>query len=417
MGNTCCKQGEFGGAEVELSNFNLLRSVGKGAFGKVRVVQHKASKLTYALKYINKEKCMQMSAVENIIEERNLLEKIHNAFICNLRYSFQDDENMFMILDLMLGGDLRFHLDRLGTFSVAQMQLIVAECCIALDYLHSRKIIHRDMKPDNILLCENGHAHLADFNIAVRFREDKPLTAVAGSMAYMAPEILSKKGYFSSIDHWSLGVIVYEMATSKRPFRAKTNEGLTNAILHDEIPFDQLHKVDEAWVDLIKQFLERDVKKRIGVKETGGFETIKNHAAFKGLQWDLVAEKKVTPPFIPDSKKANFDATHELEELLLEDNPLKAKPRRRKGEKTVPPPNETPEERAVRLMEEEFHVFDWTKIDRVAAEKALAEAEIVDLCEKEGYKPAIIEDKTGNNSVPAGLGNAGSAGADATKGA
>lgn len=115
---------------------------------------------------------------------------------------------MFMILDLMLGGDLRFHLDRLGTFSEVQMQFIIAECCVALDYLHSRKIIHRDMKPDNsmfflicpgpciicnvsnlypflVLLCENGHAHLADFNIAVRFREDKPLTAVAGSMAYM----------------------------------------------------------------------------------------------------------------------------------------------------------------------------------------------------------------------------------------
>jgi serine/threonine kinase 32 len=106
---------------------------------------------------------------------------------------------MFMILDLMLGGDLRFHLDRLGSFSEDQMRLIIAECCIALDYLHTKKIIHRDMKPDNsmfrsyihlfpfllVLLCEYGHAHLADFNIAVRYREDKPLMAVAGSMAYM----------------------------------------------------------------------------------------------------------------------------------------------------------------------------------------------------------------------------------------
>jgi serine/threonine kinase 32 len=141
---------------------------------------------------------------------------------------------------------------------------------------------------------------LTDFNIAVRFREDKPLTAVAGSMAYMAPEILSKKGYFSSIDWWSLGIIVYEMATAKRPFRAKTNEGLTNAILHEEIPLEPLVKCSEEMIDLIKQFLERDVKKRLGVKEMGGYEVLKKHALFRKLDWEVVEAKKAIPPFIPD---------------------------------------------------------------------------------------------------------------------
>ncbi|KAJ3364611.1 hypothetical protein HDU91_002499 [Kappamyces sp. JEL0680] len=280
----------------------------------------------------------------------------------------------------------------MGAFKEDHIALITAECALALDYLHQRKIIHRDMKPDNILLDEGGHAHLADFNIAVRFREDKPLTAVAGSMAYMAPEILSKKGYFASIDWWSLGIIIFEMATAKRPFRAKTNEGLTNAILHEEIPLDQLTKQSEEMVNLIKMFLERDVKKRLGVKDMGGFEGIKKHPAFKNLDWVQVEAKKAVPPFIPDSKKANFDATHELEELLLEDNPLKAKPRKKKGEKTAPPPNETPEQRAVRLMDENFLVYDFSKANHDGPIESV-NSDPVDLCEKEGYKPDFEKEK------------------------
>ncbi|KAJ3047298.1 hypothetical protein HK102_012959, partial [Quaeritorhiza haematococci] len=216
MGAGCCKEEEIDfTAEVELNHFNLLRSVGKGAFGKVRVVQHKQTHQIYALKYINKAKCIKMRAVENIIQERRLLEEVENNFVCNLRYAFQDDENLFMVLDLMLGGDLRFHLDRMGAMKEDMVRFYAQELSCGLAYLHSRKIVHRDLKPDNVLLDEKGHAHLTDFNIAVHYREEKPLTAVAGSMAYMAPEVLMKKGYFSSVDWWSLGVMLYELVFGK----------------------------------------------------------------------------------------------------------------------------------------------------------------------------------------------------------
>lgn len=128
---------------MELSHFVLLRSVGKGAFGKVRVVQHKGTKKLYALKYINKDKCIQMKAIENIISERRLLEHINYNLIVNLRYAFQDDENLFMILDLMLGGDLRFHLDRSGHLPEKYVQFYAAEIASSLNYLHGKNIIHR----------------------------------------------------------------------------------------------------------------------------------------------------------------------------------------------------------------------------------------------------------------------------------
>jgi serine/threonine kinase 32 len=128
---------------VELSHFILLRSVGKGAFGKVRVVQHKGTKKLFALKYINKDKCIQMKAIDNVISERRLLEHIDYSLIVNLRYAFQDDENLFMVLDLMLGGDLRFHLDRLGQLPEKFVQFYAAEIALSLNYLHGRDIIHR----------------------------------------------------------------------------------------------------------------------------------------------------------------------------------------------------------------------------------------------------------------------------------
>jgi serine/threonine kinase 32 len=117
--------------------------VGKGAFGKVRVVQHKGTKKLFALKYINKNKCIQMKAIDNIISERRLLEHIDYNLIVNLRYAFQDDENLFMVLDLMLGGDLRFHLDRLGCLPEKYVKFYAAEIALSLHYLHSKNIIHR----------------------------------------------------------------------------------------------------------------------------------------------------------------------------------------------------------------------------------------------------------------------------------
>ncbi|CAG8656252.1 7778_t:CDS:2, partial [Acaulospora morrowiae] len=360
MGICCCKEEEIDfNAEVELSHFHLLRSVGKGAFGKVRVVQHKNSKILYALKYINKSKCIKMRAVENIIQERRLLEEIDYPLVCNLRYAFQDDDNMFMVLDLMLGGDLRFHLERQGNMKEEVVKFYAAEISLGLAYLHSKKIVHRDLKPDNVLLDEKGHAHLTDFNIAVHFNERKPLTSVAGSMAYMAPEVLSKKGYFDSVDWWSLGIVLYELLFSKRPFRGKTNAALTHAILNDSLHFPEnvREMISDECIDFLKRLCERDISKRIGCGPNG-LEDIKRHPWFKGVEWDKLVVKQAKAPFIPDPKRANFDATHELEELLLEDNPLKAKKRAN--------PNQDLSElsREVRMMEEKFLIYDFTKMCR-----------------------------------------------------
>lgn len=135
---TCFKK-----KKAELRHFYLQRVIGKGAFGKVRMVQHKIDRSEYALKYISKPKCIELNAVRNILTERVILELLDHPLIVNLRYAFQDDENLFMVLDLMLGGDLRFHLDSLGTFNELQVRFYVAQLILSISYIHSQHIIHR----------------------------------------------------------------------------------------------------------------------------------------------------------------------------------------------------------------------------------------------------------------------------------
>ncbi|TFY72024.1 hypothetical protein EVG20_g1004 [Dentipellis fragilis] len=357
MGALCCRPQvvDFDG-DVNLFHFVLLRCVGKGAFGKVRVVQHKQTRELYALKYINKAKCVKMKAVANIVQERRLLEEVDHPFVVNLRYAFQDDENCFFVLDLMLGGDLRFHLERLGSLSEDTVRFYVAEIASALSFLHDKRIMHRDIKPDNILLDEKGHAHLTDFNIAVHYSERRLLTGVAGSMAYMAPEILTKRGYTFPIDWWSLGVCAYELVFGRRPFRGRTNSALTHSISRDPLRFPENaeEKCSKAGMQALKGFLDREPFKRLSCSPQGdGFEEIKQHPWFSTIDWDALERKEIPPPF---SKKANFDASHELEELLLEDNPLKAKARKNRDINDL--------STEMRQMEEQFTMYDFRAMHR-----------------------------------------------------
>ncbi|CAO3644219.1 unnamed protein product [Cunninghamella blakesleeana] len=405
MGIICCKEEPIDlNSEIDLTHFALLRSVGKGAFGKVRVVQHRGTKQLYALKYINKAKCIKMRAVDNIISERRILEQLNYNYIVNLRYAFQDDENLFMVIDLMLGGDLRFHLDRMGHFDEDLVKFYAAELALAIHYLHEHNIVHRDLKPDNILLDEKGHAHLTDFNIAVQFSEKKALTSVAGSMAYMAPEILKKRGYFASVDWWSFGVVIYELLFGKRPFKGKSNESLKQAILNNPIEFCDEPKVSVEAIQFIKGLLTREVPERLGVGKEG-FEKLKAHPWFRSIDWDKLEEKKMESPFIPDDKRANFDPTHELEEILLEDNPLKAKKRAPKKCGSANDissnykQNELYSDPEYQVMENKFLTFDYTKPEqnmkykRQAMQQQYANKEIPQrqYVKKKGY---ILDDSS-----------------------
>ncbi|OJD19539.1 AGC/YANK protein kinase [Emergomyces pasteurianus Ep9510] len=361
MGNSQGKQVCYSDA-VNLNHFRLLRVVGKGAFGKVRIVERKDTGLTFALKYIRKDEVVRSESVRNIIRERRMLEHLNHPFLCNLRYSFQDIEYIYIVVDLMTGGDLRFHISR-KTFTEDAVRFWMAELACALRYIHSQGIIHRDLKPDNVLLDSEGHVHLADFNVASDFKPTKPLTSKSGTLAYLAPEVFEGGGYLNEVDWWSLGVTFYECIYNKRPFEGRSHETLSENVRRAQPKYYVTNPaVTVPCLRAIASLLEKDRSKRIGA---AGFETFEDHPFFEEIDFVALERKEILPIFVPSSEKTNFDATYDLEELLLEEAPLEARARRQKPRaelKDDATAKEIREDELHRIIETMFEPFDYTTV-------------------------------------------------------
>ncbi|EMC99693.1 hypothetical protein BAUCODRAFT_345425 [Baudoinia panamericana UAMH 10762] len=346
--------------EVNLNHFRLLRVVGKGAFGKVRIVESKDTGLTFALKYIRKDEVVRSESVRNIIRERRMLEHLNHPFLCNLRYSFQDMEYLYIVLDLMNGGDLRFHITR-KTFTEEAVRFWIAELGCALRYIHRQRIVHRDVKPDNVLLDSEGHVHLADFNVASDYTPNKPLTSKSGTLAYLAPEVYAGRGYGPEVDWWSLGVLFYECIYNKRPFEANHQEQLGQSIIKAEPPFPvTMPPVSMPCLHAISSLLEKDRAQRIGA---AGFRTFTDNPFFREIDFEILEAKGVEPVFCPSSEKTNFDATYDLEELLLEEAPLEARARKQKPRAELrddATPQEIRADELHRMIETMFEPFNYT---------------------------------------------------------
>ncbi|KAK1579784.1 kinase-like domain-containing protein [Colletotrichum navitas] len=358
MGNSQGKPIDLDG-EVNLNHFRLLRVVGRGAFGKVRIVERKDTNLSFALKYIRKDEVVRSESVRNIIRERRMLEHVNHPFICNLRYSFQDIEYMYLVVDLMSGGDLRFHISR-KTFTEDAVRFWIAELGCALRYIHSQNIIHRDVKPDNVLLDADGHVHLTDFNVASDIIPGKVLSSKSGTLAYLAPEVYAGKGYDVRADWWSLGVLFYECIYNKRPFDGNSESTLSQQIqlANPKYPITS-PPVSLPCLYAIRDALDVNRDKRMG----STWESFTKHEFFMMIDFEALERKEIEPVFVPAADKTNFDATYDLEELLLEEAPLEARARRQKPRERLKEDasdKEIREDELYRMIENEFRPFDYT---------------------------------------------------------
>ncbi|XP_070314229.1 serine/threonine-protein kinase 32B isoform X2 [Odocoileus virginianus] len=285
--------------EVNFDHFQILRAIGKGSFGKVCIVQKRDTKKMYAMKYMNKQKCIERDEVRNVFRELQIMQGLEHPFLVNLWYSFQDEEDMFMVVDLLLGGDLRYHLQQNVHFTEGDVKLYICELALALEYLQRYHIIHRDIKPDNILLDEH------------------------------APEVFQVyvdggPGYSYPVDWWSLGVTAYELLRGWRPYE-----------IHSATPIDEIlnmFKVERVhysstWckgmVALLKKLLTKDPESRLS-----SLGDVQSSPYLADMNWDAVLEKALTPGFVPNKGRLNCDPTFELEEMILESKPLHKKKKR-----------------------------------------------------------------------------------------
>ncbi|XP_039108365.1 serine/threonine-protein kinase 32C isoform X1 [Hyaena hyaena] len=315
--------------DVNFDHFQILRAIGKGSFGKVCIVQKRDTEKMYAMKYMNKQQCIERDEVRNVFRELEIMQEIEHVFLVNLWYSFQDEEDMFMVVDLLLGGDLRYHLQQNVQFSEDTVRLYICEMALALDYLRSQHIIHRDVKPDNILLDEQGHAHLTDFNIATIIKDGERATALAGTKPYMAPEIFQSfvsggSGYSFEVDWWSVGVLAYELLRGWRPYDIHSSNAVESLVqLFSTVSVQYVPTWSKEMVALLRKLLTVDPKHR-----ASSLQDMQAAPSLAGVLWQDLSEKKVAPGFVPNKGRLHCDPTFELEEMILESRPLHKKKKR-----------------------------------------------------------------------------------------
>ncbi|EPQ30243.1 uncharacterized protein PFL1_02359 [Pseudozyma flocculosa PF-1] len=287
-----------------LQDFEVLETLGTGTFGRVLLVRLKSKETTdpsayFALKVLSKSEVVRLKQVEHTNSERAILHKVRHPFLVNLITTFQDSKNCYMLMDYVIGGEVFSYLRRAGRFSVDVTRFYISTIVLAIEYLHDRNIIYRDLKPENLLLDDQGYTKITDFGFAKEV-EDRTWT-LCGTPEYLAPEIIQSKGHGKAVDWWALGILLFEMLAGYPPFYDNQPFGVYEKILQGNIVFPA--HIDEVSRDLIRSLLTADRTRRLG-NLRGGAQDVKNHFWFHGVDWDQLAARNIRPPIVPFNTQA-----------------------------------------------------------------------------------------------------------------
>lgn len=284
---------------VDTSHFELLKIIGQGSFGKVFLVRkitgHDANTL-YAMKVLKKA-TLKVRDRQRTKMERNMLAEIDHPFIVKLHYAFQTEGKLYLILEFLRGGDLFTRLSKEVMFTEEDVKFYLAELALALDHLHHLGIIYRDLKPENILLDSQGHIKLTDFGLSKESLEEEKLTfSFCGTVEYMAPEVVSRKGHNTAADWWSYGVLMFEMLTGSLPFQGANRKETMAMILKAKLGMPQFLSPEAQ--SLLRVLFKRNPANRLGADPTGT-DSLKKHPFFASIDWDKLYKREVQPPFKP----------------------------------------------------------------------------------------------------------------------
>jgi len=305
--------------KASVKDFALLKTLGKGGYGKVILVRKKnqpdEGKL-FAMKSLKKATIVTSKKdTDHTKAERNILETVRHPYIVQLRYAFQTDGKLYLILEYCQGGELFMLMERQGNFLEPMAKFYLAQITLAVGHLHSLGIVYRDLKPENILLDRDGNIKITDFGLCKEsiFGEGTTNT-FCGTIEYMAPEVIIRKGHNRSADWWSLGVVMYDMLNGGPPFTGKDRQEAKKAVCRSKLKLKSYFTFNAR--ELMKALLNRQPAMRLGAGPRD-FYDIQEHPWFAEIDWDKMYNKELQPPFVPQLK-SNED-THLFDDIFTKE--------------------------------------------------------------------------------------------------
>ena len=311
--------------DLNRNMFEFITVIGKGGFGKVWKVQYKKTKEYFALKEMSKRKILDKKSEKSINSERKFLSLLNHPFIVNMHYAFQDNDNLYLVMDVLSGGDLRYHCSRYRTFSEEQTRFFIACITYSLEYIHANNVIHRDIKPENLVLDDKGYVRITDFGIA-KYNTPDNSSETSGTPGYMSPEVMNAENHSFPADFFAIGVIGYEFLMGYRPYNGKNRKEIKEKIFSEKVEITPEQK-QKGWsedvVDFINKLLERNKDLRLGCKN--GVQELKEHEWLKYYPWEELEQKILPAPFIPEQID-NFDKSYcESVEKITEQTKIRYK--------------------------------------------------------------------------------------------
>jgi serine/threonine protein kinase len=281
--------------------------VGKGGFGKVWKVckryyggsssSSNRKENVFALKEMSKAKIFHKKSIHLIQNERIFLEKLNFVLLTNMHYAFETNDYLYIVMDYLSGGDLRYHLCKGVEYTETQIKFIIANIILSLQYIHSKRIFHRDIKPENLVFDSNGYLHLTDFGVAHEYQLDEDIIDTSGTPSYMAPEALLKKPHSFVVDFFSLGVLLYELMFGERPYMGRTKKEIREQVISKEITVkdEDLPKgwSDRSVIEFVNGLLKRKPHERLG---KDGVKEVMMHQWLMNVDWNGIKELKVKSP-------------------------------------------------------------------------------------------------------------------------
>ncbi|XP_071531807.1 ribosomal protein S6 kinase alpha-2 isoform X3 [Panulirus ornatus] len=293
-----------GHEKADPSQFELLKVLGQGSFGKVflvRKITGQDAGTLYAMKVLKKATLKVRDRLRTKME-RDILADVNHPFVVKLHYAFQTEGKLYLILDFLRGGDLFTRLSKEIMFTEEDVKFYLAELALALDHLHSVGVIYRDLKPENILLDADGHISLTDFGLCKEALDDQKAYSFCGTVEYMAPEVVNRRGHTTAADWWSFGVLLFEMLTGALPFQGANRKETMTLILKAKLGMPPYLSPEAQ--SLLRALFKRNPANRLGAGPEG-VEELKRHPFFASIDWNKLYSKEIEPPFKPAVSKAD----------------------------------------------------------------------------------------------------------------